>query len=149
MENPESQDVDSDSQENYQEENIISVQHLTNPRYRSKFHSDSHRSQSRSFHWPLGHGSLHHRSSSTYHYHQDTPHHRSSSCRSFSRDDSRSRTWKSTKHHYKTPKRPSSSSHPMPWKPKDRKYKQVTIDDPPSEYYSSDEQDCDSEEDLN
>ena len=29
MENPESQDVDSDSQENYQEENIISLQHLT------------------------------------------------------------------------------------------------------------------------
>ena len=28
MENPESQDVDSDSQENYQEENIISLQHL-------------------------------------------------------------------------------------------------------------------------
>ena len=28
MENPESQDVDSDSQENYQEENIISIQHL-------------------------------------------------------------------------------------------------------------------------
>ena len=29
MENPESQEVDSDSQENYQEENIISLQHLT------------------------------------------------------------------------------------------------------------------------
>ena len=29
MENPESQDVDSDSQEYYQEENIISLQHLT------------------------------------------------------------------------------------------------------------------------
>ena len=29
MENPESQDVDSDSQENYQEENIIPLQHLT------------------------------------------------------------------------------------------------------------------------
>ena len=29
MENPESQDVDSDSQENYQEENIISLQQLT------------------------------------------------------------------------------------------------------------------------
>ena len=36
-----------------------------------------------------------------------------------------------------------------PGKPKDRKYKQVTIDDPPSEYYSSDEQDSDSEDDLN
>ena len=29
MEKTESQDVDSDSQENYQEENIISLQHLT------------------------------------------------------------------------------------------------------------------------
>ena len=29
MENPETQDVDSDSHENYQEENIISLQHLT------------------------------------------------------------------------------------------------------------------------
>ena len=36
-----------------------------------------------------------------------------------------------------------------PWKPKDRKYKQVTIDDSPSEYYSSDEQAIDSEDDLN
>ena len=32
MENPESQDVDSDSRENYQEENIISLQHLTRKR---------------------------------------------------------------------------------------------------------------------
>ena len=29
MENPETQDVDNDSQENYQEENIFSLQHLT------------------------------------------------------------------------------------------------------------------------
>ena len=36
-----------------------------------------------------------------------------------------------------------------PWKTKDRKYKQVTIDDPPSKYYSSDEQASDSEDDLN
>ena len=56
---------------------------------------------------------------------------------------------KSNKHHYKMPQRPSSSSHPTSWKPKDMKYKQVTIDDPPSEYYSSDELDSDSEDDLN
>ena len=37
----------------------------------------------------------------------------------------------------------------MLWKPKDRRHKQVTIDDPPSEYYSSEEQDSDSEDDLN
>ena len=29
MENPESQDIDSDSQKNYQEEHIVSLQHLT------------------------------------------------------------------------------------------------------------------------
>ena len=29
MENPESQDIDSDSQENYQKEHIVSLQHLT------------------------------------------------------------------------------------------------------------------------
>ena len=45
--------------------------------------------------------------------------------------------------------RPSYSSDKTPWKTKDRKYKQVTIDDPPLEYYSSDEQASDSEDDLN
>ena len=45
--------------------------------------------------------------------------------------------------------RSSSGSHSTPWKPKDRRHKLVTIDDPPSEYYGSDEQDSDSEDDLN
>ena len=93
--------------------------------------------------------SLHHRSSSTYCYHCDTPHCRSSSCRHLSRGDSRSRTHKSSRQHYKPTQRSSSSSQTMPWKHKDRRHKQVTIDDPPSEYYSSDEQDSDSEDDLN
>ena len=61
--------------------------------------------------------------------------------------------WIQDKHFQQTPlqnpEKPSSSSHPTPWKSKDRKYKQVTIDDPPSEYYSSDEQDSDSEDDVN
>ena len=35
------------------------------------------------------------------------------------------------------------------WKNRDRRHKQVTIDDPPSEYYSSDDQDSDSKDDLN
>ena len=109
----------------------------------------THRSHSRSFHQPSHHSTSCHRNLSTYCYCQDTPHCRSSSHRSFSRDDSRSRTCTSSKHHYKTPKRPSSSSQPTPWKSKDRKHKQVTIDDLPSEYYSSDEQDSDSEDDLN
>ena len=42
---------------------------------------------------------------------------------------------------------PAQIKHPG--KPKDKKYKQVTIDDPSSEYYSSDEQDSNSEDDLN
>ena len=37
----------------------------------------------------------------------------------------------------------------QPGKIRNRKYKQVTIDDPPSEYYSSDEQSSISNEDLN
>ena len=36
-----------------------------------------------------------------------------------------------------------------PWKNKDRRHKQVTSDDPPSEYYSSDKQDSDSKDNLN
>ena len=32
---------------------------------------------------------------------------------------------------------------------KDKRQKQVTIDDPTSEYYSSDDHDSDSEDDLN
>ena len=54
--------------------------------------------------------SLHHRSSSTYCYCCDTPHCRSSSCRNFSRDDSRSRTQKFNRQHYKPTQRSSSSS---------------------------------------
>ena len=80
----------------------------------------------------------------------ETPHtKRSSSCKSFSRDCSRSRPHTSHKHHHKTSTRPSFSSDQTTWKTKDRKHKQVTIDDPPSEYYSSDEQATDSEDDLN
>ena len=33
MENPESQDVESNSQENYQEESIVSLQHLTHAKW--------------------------------------------------------------------------------------------------------------------
>ena len=51
--------------------------------------------------------------------------------------------------HINPSQRSSPSSQPTPWKPNDRKHKQVTIDDPPSEYYSSDEQDSDSAVDLN
>ena len=61
----------------------------------------------------------------------------------------RSQQCKPYKQHYKPVKGSSSSSHTTPWKHKDRGHKQVTIDDPPSEYYSSDYQDSDSKDDLN
>ena len=47
-----------------------------------------------------------------------------------------------------TSSKPSYSSNRRAWKIKDRKYKQVTIDDLPSEYYSSDEPSSESDEDL-
>ena len=53
------------------------------------------------------------------------------------------------KQHYKLAQGSSSSSQTTPWKHKDRRHKQVTIDNPPSEYYSSDDQDSDSEDNLN
>ena len=126
-----------------------SQSHSHNLRYRRSSCHDSGRSCTRSIHRPSHHSSSCHRSSSSYHYHCDTPHCRFSSHRNFSRDDSRSRMHKSCKQHYKPAQRSSSSLQTTPWKNKDRRHKQVTIDDPPSEYYSSDEQDSDSEENLN
>ena len=58
-------------------------------------------------------------------------------------------THNSSRQHYKPAQRSSSSSQSIPWKHTDRRHKQVTIDNPPSEYYSSEEQDSDSEDDLN
>ena len=77
--------------------------------------------------------------------HTEDPHH----TEVFSRDHSRSRPCTSHKHNYKTSSKPSYSSHQTAWKKKDRKYKQVIIDDPPSKYYSSDEQASESDNDLN
>ena len=57
---------------------------------------------------------------------------------------SRSGLHKSHKQHYKPAQGSSSRSQTTPWKNKDRRHKQVTIDDPSSEYYSSDDQDSDS-----
>ena len=77
--------------------------------------------------------------------HTGDPHHTEVS----QRDCSRSRPCTSHKHTHKTSSKPSYSSNCTAWKNKDRKYKQVTIDDSPSEYYSSDEQASNSDEDLN
>ena len=65
-----------------------------------------------------------------------------------SQDDSRSQH-KSRKQHYRPAHGSSPISHASSWKHKDKRHKQVTIDDPPSEYYSSDYHDSDSEDDLN
>ena len=56
---------------------------------------------------------------------------------------------KPCKQHYKPAQGSSSSSQTTPWKNKDRRHKQVTTDDPSSEYYSSHEQDSDSKDNLN
>ena len=109
--------------------------------YRSSSHHDPHRSQSRSFHRSSHCHFSRDRSSSSHHHHHDTPHHRQSTSRHTSRDDSRSRH-RPRRQHYK----PSQGSS---WKSKDRKHKQVTIDDPPSDYYSSDDSDRSSDDDLN
>ena len=67
----------------------------------------------------------------------------------FSQDDNRSQQHNSHRQHYKPAQGSSSSSKMTPWECKDRRHKQFTIDDLPSEYYSLDDQDSDSEDDLN
>ena len=115
--------------------------HSCSHRYRSHSWSDSWRSHSRSYHRPTHH--------STYWHQWDTLDRRSSSHRSFSRYCSGSRPCTSHKKHHITSSKPSSSSNRAAWKNKDRTFKQVTIDDLPSKYYSSDELSSKSDEDLN
>ena len=127
----------------------LDLTHIT-PRYRSISHSDSCRSHSRSFHQPSCHSSSCHRSSSTYCYctvthHIADPHHAEISPEMIVDPEHINQTGTTTNLH----RRSSSSSQSTPWKPKDRRNKQVTIDDPPSKYYSPDEQDSDSQDDLN
>ena len=77
--------------------------------------------------------------------HIEDPHH----TEVFSRDCSRYRPHTSHKNNCITSSKPSYSSNRTAWKNKDRKYKQVTIDDLPSKYYSSDEPSSKSHDDLN
>ena len=107
------------------------------------------KSHSRSYHQPTYCSTSHQRNSSAYHYWWDTPHKRSSLHKSFSRDHSRSRPGISHKLTHKTSSKLSYISNCTTWKKKDRKYKQVTIDDSPSKYYSSDDQASKSDEDFN
>ena len=53
------------------------------------------------------------------------------------------------KQHYRLAHGSSSTSQASSWKHKDERHKQVTTDDPPSEYYSSGDNESDSEDDLN
>ena len=119
-----------------------------NHNYRSSSCQDPCRSHSRSFNRSSHHNFSHDRSSSSYHCHCDTPHHRPSSHRNTSQDDSRSQH-RSGKHHHKSDRGSSSTSWAPSWKHKDRRHKQVRIDDPPLEYYSSDNNDNNSNGDLN
>ena len=123
-----------------------SQSHPCNHSYRSSSCQEPHRSCSRSFHKSSHCSFSHDRSSSSYHCCHNTPHHRPSSDRNTSQDDSRSQH-KSWKEHYRPAQ--GSSSQASSWKYKDKRHKQVTIDDPPSEYYSSDDNDRDSDDDLN
>ena len=99
------------------------------------------RSRSRSFHRSSHHHFSCNRSSSLHHHHCDTPHCRHSTSRHTSRDDSRS--------HHRTKQQHYKPSQGSSWKSKDRKHKQVTIDDPPSDSYSSDDSDRSLDDDLN
>ena len=104
--------------------------HSHSHRYRSHSWSNSQRSHSRSYHRCPHRNRSHHRHSNT---HQDTPHRRSSAHRSsstHSRDCSRSRPHNSHKTTCMAPSKPTYSSSRTAWKNKDKKYKQVTIDDP-------------------
>ena len=116
--------------------------------YMSSSCNNPHRSQSISFHRSSHCNFSCDRSSSSYFHCHDTPHHRHSTNRNTSQDDSRSHH-RSGKHHYKLAQGSSSSSHTSSWKSKDRKHKQVTIDDPPLDYYSSDDNDSNSDDVLN
>ena len=120
-----------------------------NHSYQSSSQHEHCRNRSRSSHRYYRHSSSCNRSSSSHRYHRDTPHTRPSCCNT-PRDDSRSRH--NTKHcHYKPAQGSSSTTQASSQKYEDerQKPKQVSIDDPLSDYYSLEEGESNSEEDLN
>ena len=144
----------STSRHHYRERHRFSRSrsHSCTLRYRSHSQNNSQRSHSRSYHRCPHKSTSHHRYSSTYQYQWDTPHRRSSSHRScsvHSRDCSRSRPCTLHKTSQTASSKPPYSSSKTAWKHKDKKCKKVTIDDSPSDSYSSDDPSSDSEEDLN
>ena len=119
-------------------------------RYRSNSRHDHCRNHSSSFHRSSRHSSSCNRNSSSHCYHRDTPHSRPSSHCNISQDNSRSQH--SIRQCQYKPNRGSlaatqASSHK--YEDRKQKHRQVTIDDPLSEYYSSDESETDSKDDLN
>ena len=120
--------------------------------YQSHSHNNSHRSHSISCHRCPHRSTSYHHHTSSYHYCCNTPHRRSSSYRrsfTHSRDCSRSRTCTSYKPSKTTSSNPSPSYSRTTVKHQDKRHKKVTIDDPQSNYYSSDDASSDSEDDLN
>ena len=126
--------------------------HSHSHRYRSHSQSNSLRSHSRSYHRCPYRSTSCHRHSNTYHHQWDTPCRRSSLHRSssaHSRYHRRSRPHNSHRTTCMAPSKPTYNSSRTAWKNKDKKYKQVTIGEPPSDYYNSDEPSNESDEDLN
>ena len=126
--------------------------HSNTHRYRSHNQNNSHRSCSRSYHrYP--HKEAHHATDTQKLIITDGTHHIGGlphiETSTHSRHCSRSRPCTSHKARQRASSKPSYSSNKTELKHKDKKYKKVTIDDPPSDYYSSDDPSSDSEEDLN
>ena len=121
-------------------------------RYRSHSHHTSHRGHCRSHNRHSGchHRSISHHCHSTHHLCHDTLHQRSSSHRSsltHSRDCSRSRPCTAYKPSEKTLFKSSSSSGRKAVKPQDRKHHRVMIDDPQTDYCSSNDTSSGSKDD--
>ena len=120
-----------------------------NHSYQSSSQHEHCRNCSRSSHRYSHCSSSCNKSSSSHRYCKDTPHTRPSH-RNTSRDDSRSRH--NTKHcHYKPARGSSSTTQASSQKYEDKRQrpKQVSIDNPLSDYYSLEESESDSEDDLN
>ena len=126
-----------------------SQSHSHNHVYRSSSHHDSHQSCSRSFQRPSCHNYSCHRSSSSYCYCHDTPHCRSLSCRNLPKMTAvlnhTNLTDNTTTQHVDLPQ----VCKQCLGKIRTENTNRLQLTTPPSEYYSSDDQDSDSEDDLN
>ena len=129
-----------------------SQSHPCNYQSHSQNSSHSHRGHSISYHRSPHRSTSHNCHSSSYGYHHDMPHRRLSTHRSsstHSRDCSRSKTCTPYKPSKTASSRPSTNSSRITVKHQDMKHKNVTIDEPQSEYYSSEPASSDSKDDLN